>query len=486
MMSIKAIYTSTGIVFDPYDARCLEKLEYKNSIYDKRIHSRVPYGGFIVDDEGRRKYVTYMMEPSTMVSTVKDFTVDSVGEPYYGQEISNRFSLVSSIILTDVQFDAINTVLTNQYQTAFFNIPSAFGKTIMSVSLITSIGIKTLILCYSVEILNQWHKTFVNMTTIDPERVTILSSSKTLYKASIGEYPSEDYDIYLCTPRLLQSFGSSYGFSNLQAAMEGLGVGMKIIDEAHRHLGAIVHINGFTNLGRTYYLSGDFDQGSKSKRPIFKNIFFTIPVIKVNRDILEQLKYINCVIVKYDSRPSSKDIYRIYGRTQLFSNYRYMKYEFMNNHMLPTLCNLLSTLESNLEKGEKVLILVNLIKHVDELYDRFTEEYKDSFICGRFHNEVSREEKDITLTDATLIISTHQSFEIGVDVKNIRAVINLTSSNYIEDNQSASRSRMRTDGKECFYFMFVDMGIPYLAENLKERVDYLLEYKMKSIREMLI
>lgn len=483
-MSIKAIYTSTGIVFDPYDAKCLEKLEYRNSIYDKRIHDRVPYGGFIINDEGRRKYVTYMMEPSTMVPIVRNFSVESAGPPYSGEPIKFPFQMIESIILTDVQYDTINTVMQNDYRTAFFNIPSAFGKTIMSISLISIIGVKTIVLCYSVEILNQWYKTFCNMTTIDPNRVTVLTSSKELYKASIGEYPSDGKDIYLSTPRLLQSFGTSYGFSTLQSAMEGLGVGMKIIDEAHRHLGAIVHINGFTNLDRTYYLSGDFDQGYKAKRPIFKNIFFTVPVIKVNRDILEQLKYINCVIIKYDSNPSPKDLYRIYGRSRLFSNYNYMKYEFNNNHMLPLLYKLLDFLSGKLEKGEKILILVNLIKHVDELYERFQKEYGNRFSCGRFHNEVDREEKDKTLAEATLIISTHQSFEIGVDVKNIRAVVNLTSSNYVEDNQSASRARMRTDNKECYYFMFVDMGVPFLAENLKERIDYLLEYKMKSVREM--
>lgn len=483
-MNTKAIYTSTGIVFDPYDARCLEKLEYRNSIYDKRIHDRVPYGGFIVNDEGRRKYVTYMMEPTSLLPIVRNVSIDSVGKPYSGKQLGIPFHLSSSIILTDVQFSAIDTVMKNNHHTAFFNIPSAFGKTIMSISLISLIGIKTLIMCYSVEILNQWYKTFLNMTTIEPERVTILNSSKELYKASIGEYPSEEKDIYLCTPRLLQSFGTSYGYSNLQSAMEGLGVGMKIIDEAHRHIGAIIHINGFTNLDRTYYLSGDFDQGYKAKRPIFKNIFFTIPVIKVNRDILEQLKYINCVIIMYNSSPSPKDLYRIYGRTKLFSNYKYMKYEFNNNYMLPLLYKLLNFLSSKLESGEKILILVNLIKHVDELYEKFQKEYGHRFTCGRFHNEVDREEKDKTLCDATLIISTHQSFEIGVDVKNIRTVINLTSSNYIEDNQSASRARMRTDNKECFYFMFVDMGVPFLEENLKERVDYLLEYKMKSVREM--
>ena len=485
-MSTKAIYTSTGIVFDPYDASCLNKLEYKNTIYDKRIRDRVPFGGFIVSDEGRRKYVTYMMNPETLLPIVNNFTIDSVGPPYMGEPLNRRFNMIESIILTDVQYSAIDTVMANNYCTAFFNIPSAFGKTIMSTYLISMIGVKTLILCYSTEILNQWYKTFVNMTDIDPERVTILDASKDLYRASIGTYPSEDKDIYLCTPRLFQSFGSNYGYSNIQKALEGLGVGMKIIDEAHKHIGAIIHINGFSNIGRTYYLSGDFDQGYKAKRPIFRNIFFTVPVIKVNRDILEQLKYINAVIVKFDSNPSAKDLYKIYGRSRLFSNYKYMKYEFEHGLMISILKDLLGTLSNRLEPGEKVLILVNLVKHVDILHKSFSKKFKDRFTCGRYHNEVSREEKDITLSDSTLIISTHQSFEIGVDVKNIRAVINLTSSNYVEDNQSASRARMRTDNKECFYFMFVDMGVPYLAENLKEREDYLLEYKMKSVKEMLV
>ena len=59
-----------------------------------------------------------------------------------------------------------------------------------------------------------------------------------------------------------------------------------------------------------------------------------------------------------------------------------------------------------------------------------------------------------------MIVSTYQSFSVGIDVSLIKYVISCSICTKIDDNQASGRSRPLPDGSDAFYFMLSDPSRP--------------------------
>ena len=164
-----------------------------------------------------------------------------------------------------------------------------------------------------------------------------------------------------------------------------------------------------------------------------------------------------------------------------------MEYHLSKGAFYDTLVHVLDGIrDDDSESKYNVLILCNLIEHTDILYDWVKQYYDtrmpdDSPIVVRYHSELIKEEREHALEDGQILVSTYQSMGVGVDLKMIRFVISLSPVNPIEDNQAAGRARALPDGKDCFYFIFVDDGFAYVQKKLPARLTYLYEQKIKDI-----
>jgi len=477
-------YTKNGMHIVPYDQYAMKHIDQYTSTYSKRLHMRVPTTGESMKDEVNDLYTGTKFEKSIVNQILPNYEIRDVKPPNRFLPLSEAFCLNSNIKPSELQIDLINEILNRKYEDAFINLQTGYGKTLLSIYLISVLNCKSLVICYSKTVLNQWVKSFVRDTNMNPDRLVILDSSKELYQISRGEIDRTQYDIFLCTPKVLISFGERYGFLLMNDIFVNLGIGIKIVDEAHKHINSIAKINGVVNIKRNYYLSADFSQSEKSKRNLYFRLFRGIPVVKPSEKVMEDLKYIQGIVVEYNSNPTTKDIKRTSNRGQ-FDSYRYMKYQLNRGIVIDTLRFVLDSITKANTSGKKVLVLVNLIDHVDQIYQLLQTEYGDIYNIGRFHSRVPPEEKEITTTACNLIVSTHQSFGVGVDCKDIKYVINMCVVNYIEDNQAAGRARPPHDpNEECFYFMFIDNGFKKVVEKLPYRLNYLKACKIKSIHSI--
>ena len=129
----------------------------------------------------------------------------------------------------------------------------------------------------------------------------------------------------------------------------------------------------------------------------------------------------------------------------------------------------------------KTLILLEHIKHVDEIYDHLNEVNNDkSIIIGRYHSKMEENERESTREFANVIISTYKSFGTGMDIEDIKYVISLNQCNKITANQAAGRSRTLPDGSDSIYFMVTDTGFKYCRQKTKIVLEYLVEQKLKE------
>lgn len=478
--------TLTGMVFEDYQAGDIPQLERITSIYDKISHSDTPASGFILDNE----FATYKMNENylrsiTAGTSYDHFTLEKI-PTFIG---SPTMPYKSTIRLQKAQKPVADKMVSGGSQ-VFLNIPTATGKTVLSVDMIAKLQVKTIIICFKKKILQQWYETFRDKTTIDISRVTIINNCQYFYDIISGDEDVENTDIWLITPNLITTFCNANGWDMLGELFAFMGIGFKVIDEAHRCFGATIKINAYTSV-RTLYLSADYNQANQYIRKMFFNALRNATIIRYDEETMQDLKHITCVHYEYNSNPADEDILKITNLARKnkyhWDHFEYTKYAMKNGDLLRHTENIIQEIiksETDLKdpsgKPYKILVLTNMIDAVNTVYDKLKQKVPDR-VVSRYHTKMPKEELS-TYLDADIIVSTYQAFGEGVDVVTpcIRHVISMNPVDLIMANQSAGRCRP-IPNVDSFYWMLVDTGFEFCRNNEIRVTRYMANAKIGKI-----
>ena len=489
MIQGEIIITTTGIRITPYKKGQSYYLEKSTSVRNYPYNNRNPVTGFLIpmgDEKNKGTFVTHLHDPNYIQEMFPNYIVKNEKPSEYKQ-LNYELAINDDVEPREVQYQIIQGIIDTEKKDQWFvYLSQGLGKTLLTVYMIPYFNTKTLIMCYNKTVLNQWLKTIEEKTNIRDKSVLMIDDSLLLHKIEAGEFPAWEYDVFTCTPSLLDKFGKKYGYNKLSNLMKRMGIGFKVFDEAHRNIKNIIKINAFTSVKRTLYLSGDFAQSDKIKEQLYYRIFHGVPVLTPTEELMSTLKFTTAVVVMFNSHPTELEKTSVYSRRG-FSFYEYMKYELkkmQDSKLFEVLCFTLDTISKTNTKGYKILILVNLIDHVDLLKDLLEEKYGKRYNVCRFHSQTPDSEKDYCLEYGDMIVSTYQSFSVGIDVSLIKYVISCSICTKIDDNQASGRSRPLPDGSDAFYFMLSDLGFPYTKKKLSGRLGYLQETKIKKIERI--
>lgn len=483
MTEKKIIISNNGVIITPYTKGDCAQLEKMTSVYDPVYYKYKELTGFILEYNGTPSFITHQNNPRYIQELFPSYQIEYLNE-IKPIRMEHDFGLNEDITPTDIQYNILNQILNTSKNIKdskewFVNLQTGYGKTMLSIYLSSILKHKTLVTCFSSDILKQWISSIKKNTSFNMERLLLIDSSKILKSILDGKFNHSKYDMFFCTPRLLVSFAKRYGYENLYEVIRVIGIGFKVFDEAHRNMGNIVKINATTNVRHTLYLSADFGQSDREVEEKYYRIFYKVPIIRPDEEYQVTMKYTRAVIVEYDSKPLSSDIPSINDKYGFNTQY-YMEYQMNNGMIFDVVKFILDSIFKNYD-GHKILILLNHIAHVDRMEEFISTHYSNNNRIGRYHSMVTPEEKEFTLNDANIIISTYSSFGTGMDVDSIRYVLSLNQSGKIEDNQAAGRARPMKDGGDVFYFMVIDKGFRYTTRKLKTRLKYLAETKIKNI-----
>jgi superfamily II DNA or RNA helicase len=477
--------TITGMVFEGYEPGDIPQLERITSVYDKITHKNIPTAGFALDDG----FATYRFKEQYLRAI-------TVGTPFQNFEIEHvpmelgqpTEPFKSTIRLQKAQKQISDKMMAGNQ--VFLNIPTATGKTVISVDFIAKLQVKTIVICFKKKILTQWHDTFRTKTDINIDRVKIISSSQYFYDLISGDEDPNDVDIWLATPSVINSFCTNHGWGMLEELFAFMGIGLKVIDEAHRCFGATIKINSHTSI-RTLYLSADFNQANSYIRRMYYDSLRDANVIRYDQETMNDLKHITCVHYEFNSNPSDEDILAITNYTRKnkyhWDHFEYTKYAMKNGSVIKHTENIISEIiksEQNIKsedgKPYKILVLSNMIDTVDEIYKKLSHKFPSRTV-SRYHTKMPKEENS-TYLNADIIVSTYQAFGEGVDVVTpcIRHVISTCPVDPIMANQSAGRCRPIKD-IDSFYWMLVDMGFEFCRNNEARVTRYLATAKIGKI-----
>lgn len=492
MIQMEVLKTSTGTLFKNYLQHSCKLLEYRTSIFQKNIHKQVPTTGFF--DANTSTFATYSMSNEFIQRMIYGSNYNSVdiniAPVYKGKEMA---AINSKIELTDVQQPVMNSMLYNKNCEMFINLPTAVGKTVLAVHYISYYNRKCIILCHNKKVLEQWKNSLITKTDINPDRIKVINSSSYLNKVYQDDIDVNKIDIWLTTPAMISSYGETYGWNTVMGIFEKCGIGLKIIDEAHRNLATTIKLNAWTSIAKTIYLSADFNQASYEMRKQFFEVFRNVPVIKLDDETMQDLKHIIAVEYRFNTHPAIEEVIHITNENKRnkyhWNQYEYTKYQLekgeLANHVIRIVNQIVKSDKDfpNPNQFYKILILTNMIKVVDDMYSILLSTNIDRTI-GRYHGQMTPEDQHDAL-NCDIIVATYQAFSEGTDVTspNFRHVISTCPVDCILANQSAGRNRP-IPGLNSYFWMLVDTGFEYCTSNSTKVLKYLSKSRVGTIKRI--
>lgn len=334
---------------------------------------------------------------------------------------------------------------------------------------ISKYKLKTLIIMHRDNLRKQWLKSLFNMSGYSEKEVYELSSSQELYDIAIGQ-TKLDYDVYLMTHATFRAAANRIQSMELLGKItDNLGIGMKIIDEAHLEFKDTLLMDAVMNVKRNLYLTATNGRSSQDENAIFKHVFKNATFYKQSKllnDDTRPKKWVNYTTVAINThcKPAIYQ-YRVAGGKGMNSA-SYGKwviaYDKKKTHF--QVCAELIKDLYNEDSHAKVLVFMPLIELCEEcqefLYKKLN--YDDTFdydLNIRTINSKNSKSENEYNKKADVIITTIASAGTGTDIPGITDII--CCSPFVSGITATQVfGRIRYIPKTCHYYDIYDVSVP--------------------------
>jgi superfamily II DNA or RNA helicase len=339
---------------------------------------------------------------------------------------------------------------------------------------------KTLIIMHRDSLRKQWLNSLYNMCGLSDDEVHEIADSQELYDIAHDNHEF-DYDVYLMTHATFRAGLKRIG--NLKDAgniTKNLGIGLKIIDEAHLEFRDTLMMDFVFNVGRNLYLTATDGRSSKSENAIFRHVFanttFYKPSMLLTSNQPSKWVEYNIVALNTHVKPN---IYRYKvngGRGMNTVSYGkwVIQYDKQQRHF--KCCR--DILKMIYEKNEtaKVLLFMPLIDLCTECAYFLTKglNYDESFpydLTIRTINSKNSKSENNDNKHADVIVTTVSSCGTGTDIPGITDII--CCSPFVSKIVAKQVfGRIRYCGKECHYYDIYDTSVKMDEYWLRSRKKY--------------
>ena len=475
-MEKKIVLYNTRIDIHGYEIGDCEELESSLCVWNQ-IYFRLEPRGLQYNEKEKILSVPRGIDVNFLVSKLK--------LPVYTDTNYNKFDKVNLKLKyeprNDIQIKSLAFLTgegkfkyTQEYSQLSLNLDTGDGKTYCVIASLCLHKMKAIIITHTENIKDQWKKSLIKFTNIDPRRICDLSGTKKM--EDIFTEDTNDYDMYLVNHGTIQSYAKKNGWENLNRFFEHIRVGIKVFDEAHLHFKSIINVDLNTNVHKTFYLTATFERTDKSEDRVFHLCFKNIA--KYGYETRgEKRKHIKYVAVKFNSKPNMEDQMSI--KTKMgFNRHAYMDYQLNKGVIFDVVKYVMDTFG---RLDGKALVLSSKIESADKLKDMIVEWYPNKSV-GIYHSKISKAEKE-GIKEYDVISSTPQSCGTGFDVPGLRYNIMLEPYNAtITANQVCGRLREIPD-EYTYHIELIDVGFPKVKEMYRKRLKVFKE-KCYSVSEV--
>jgi superfamily II DNA or RNA helicase len=345
------------------------------------------------------------------------------------------------------QEDCINAMLHSTKPKLAIEAKGGSGKTFMASYAISKLHLKPLIIAPTANLKNQWIENFENFGIDRKDIATNIHDGKNkkmtiVTIAALGNELRNDWQ-------------------QLMKSIEDARYGIKVIDEAHLALKAIMRFDAICNIKHNWYLSATLGRSSIEEDDILNRMYLDADRFVGNASYEEyQKEYINIYLQDIHYHPSMFTCkqYLKFGKKGIIkASYYNMLMHYRNGQ--PFLNNVLrmAKIAKKTETYDgRILILLPMLEIIDTVANMMR---KDPFFAGAkigvINGKMPMRER-IQSMECDYILSTAASAGTGVDFKNLGCVVNFDqAASLIITEQIVVRLRDR--GNECWYFDIRDI-----------------------------
>lgn len=336
---------------------------------------------------------------------------------------------------------------------------------------------KTLIIMHRDNLRKQWMNSLFNMNGLTSKEVHEIDSSEELEAIAKGKIHL-DYDVYLLTHATFRAgLNRIQKMKDVMNITKNLGIGLKIIDEAHLEFRDTLIMDYCFNVKRNLYLTATAGRSAKDENSIFRHVFSSAIFYKPSMLLTSNApkKWVNYTTVEIDThcKPNIYK-YRVAGGKGM-NGPSYGKWVIQydkNNTHFKCIVDLLK-LAFEKDQYSKVLVFLPLIDLCEECAyflkrkldnDKdFTYDLDIRTICSKNSKKDNEYAKK-----SDVIITTIQSCGTGTDIKGITTII--SCSPYVSRITCQQVfGRIRYNGKIGDYYDIYDASVPMDRFWLKSR-----------------
>lgn len=356
----------------------------------------------------------------------------------------------------------------------FLNIDTGYGKTFCTIKAISVIGKCAMIVMANSNLMKQWTDSLKDFTSIKSHEIEIISGRDSIQKAINSK---EKAKIYICSTQTLAIMS---GENKLDEFVKKCGISIKVIDEAHEMMSAVALIDNGCDVYNNFYLTATPERSDTREAILYSRITKTFERFGGYTSELMQYVHVKNVLINSYPTPWHK---RICNTKKGFSGVIYEKFIFKNDRkktFFYLICKYVCSKILKEDPSAKILIVFSLKESINEIARLFKQ--NDNINCGIFTTDADKDKKRKEL-NKNVILSTLKSSGAGMDIKNLRCIINFVPfKSTVLLHQLMGRLRYMED-KALFYFNIVDEGFENIVrQNIKRQ--YFFRSKANDIKNM--
>lgn len=328
-------------------------------------------------------------------------------------------------------------------------------------------GAKALIIMHRDSLRTQWNESLYNLNGYSSDVVHEINTTDEIVAIANNQH-HYDYDIYLMTHATFRAGIKRLGDTKLISNItKNLGIGFKVIDEAHLEFRDTLLIDFLFNVKRNLYLTATDGRSTKEENSIFKSVFshttfYRKPEVSDGKHPDKWVDYIT-VFINTHVKPT---IYRYKvaggrGMSQVSYGKWVIQYDKLKTHF-KVIIELLREIYKT-EPTAKVLVFLPLIDLCTECaYEIIMaldndESFEYSLNVKTVNSHNSKQENELNKR-ADVIVTTIASLGTGSDIKGITDII-CCSPMVSKIVVQQVLWRIRYINKPCHYYDVVDTSV---------------------------
>lgn len=334
------------------------------------------------------------------------------------------------------------------------------GKTYISTAFFAITSLKPLVVCYGIE--EQWRARLKEYTNLKDREIFTIKGMDSI--RILMRHPAEElakkYKVYIATHGTLLSLFDT-GMENLHRLFIHLGIGVKVIDEAHRNFMNTCKIDYSTNTMKTIYLTATPALGDAKKNKIFGLYFKNVPKIDLFDESDKHTKYI---ALRYSSNPTLMEINNCMTNRGFniisYADYVVRKPNFY--YMLDIVFDFMAKIP-----GKKLLYIASN-NAIMTIYNYIMTNFKYRYYADSIGIYTSINPNKQLALEKEIILTTSKSAGEALDIHGLMCAVNLADPTKSEPLVEQRFGRVRLNG---YYIDLVDEGfintIRFYHSNLK-------------------